>query len=291
MWVRALGFAALVAGLAWMALSVRHADEELEQARAELLRRWEHESASMGADERDLAGRVARWVAGGTGEYAGDFVADELPAQTGLRDVLKRPMVYVRGALADLRTPQWMKESTREAGRDALLLCLLDPPDGRAEMDLVRRTLSAYGNDERMRKATAHVRPLGPALVGLSVLDPVWRGRVVEAKDRRRLGVLGRILDQAPLEEARQAARASLLLFAIDEPGELSAPPELDGERPHHIRLGLVDLTTQKELVRFRRRVDPSWLSDSTRAELARGVDDCTLAFDLRQALSQGSLR
>ena len=77
-----------------------------------------------------------------------------------------------------------------------------------------------------------------------------------------------------------------MLLFAIDEPGERTAVSELDGEKPHWVRVGLIDLTTGQLLLRLRRRVDPSGLSEVTRAEYARGVDDCSLALDVRQAVT-----
>ncbi len=52
------------------------------------------------------------------------------------------------------------------------------------------------------------------------------------------------------------------------------------------MRVGLVDLEKDKVLLKLRRHVDPSWLSDATRAEYARGADSCTLAMDVRSALS-----
>jgi hypothetical protein len=68
----------------------------------------------------------------------------------------------------------------------------------------------------------------------------------------------------------------------MDEPGDRSIPAELDGERPHHVRVGLVDLASKKQLLALRRKVDPSWLSPTARAEYASGIDACTLALDVR---------
>jgi hypothetical protein len=48
----------------------------------------------------------------------------------------------------------------------------------------------------------------------------------------------------------------------------------------------LSDLTSGQLLLRFRRGVDPSWLSPAARAEYASGIDSCALAFDLREALA-----
>jgi predicted RNA binding protein with dsRBD fold (UPF0201 family) len=75
-------------------------------------------------------------------------------------------------------------------------------------------------------------------------------------------------------------------LLALDEPGDQGGPTELDGERPHSVRVGLVDLSTKKVLLRMRRHVDPRWLSASARAELASGIDSCELALQVHKAVA-----
>jgi len=137
-----------------------------------------------------------------------------------------------------------------------------------------------------MQQATGHIARLGDAYVGLPFLQAKWREHIAHAEKHQTLVELGRNFDRAPLEAAREALEARLLLFAIDEPGERTAVSELDGEKPHWVRVGLIDLTTGQLLLRLRRRVDPSGLSEVTRAEYARGVDDCSLALDVRQAVT-----
>jgi hypothetical protein len=85
----------------------------------------------------------------------------------------------------------------------------------------------------------------------------------------------------APTERAMRALKGTVLLCAFDEPGTHDGPTELDGERPHDVRLGLVDLTASKVLLRLRRHVDPGWISTSRRMEYAVGLDACALAFDV----------
>jgi hypothetical protein len=70
----------------------------------------------------------------------------------------------------------------------------------------------------------------------------------------------------------------------MDEPGE-SGPADLDGERPHQVRAAIVDLRTDKLLIRVRKRVDPDWLAASTRSNFASAVDGCALALDVRASV------
>jgi hypothetical protein len=168
---------------------------------------------------------------------------------------------------------------------DPLVLCLMDPPAERSEKLLLRKVRSVYGASVSTRQATAHVARLGDAVVGLPLLGPDWSARIALAEHPRELAVLERTLDRAPLAGARQAAKSALLLVAIDEPGDRSVPAELDGERPHYVRVALFDLKSSEPVLRLRKRVDPAWLSDATRAEYAHGVDSCALALDVHQAV------
>jgi hypothetical protein len=69
----------------------------------------------------------------------------------------------------------------------------------------------------------------------------------------------------------------------MDEPDE-PGPADLDGERPHHVRVGLFDLKSSAVVLRARKRVDPNWLAAATRSTYASAVDGCDLALDVRSA-------
>jgi hypothetical protein len=77
--------------------------------------------------------------------------------------------------------------------------------------------------------------------------------------------------------------------LVVDEPGDAKAAAELDGERPHAVRVIVTDLASDQLQLRFRHDVDPSWLSAGARAEYASGIDSCALALDLRAALGPQS--
>jgi hypothetical protein len=162
---------------------------------------------------------------------------------------------------------------------------LLDPPSERDEKALrvKARLASTHGTTQA---ATSHVQRLAPVLEVLPLLSRDSQQRIATA-DAARLRDYQRLYDVAPVRAALRTAKARQLLLVVDEPGDAKIPAELDGERPHAVRVVLSDLADGTVQLRFRHRVDPSWLSATTRAEYASGVDSCGLALDLRNALAR----
>jgi hypothetical protein len=285
MLLRGVALSSIVAAVAFFGISRQQANQEVATSRASLLERWRVESKRLSAADRAAGGRVISLLSKAAGKYRGDFIADELKSAASLEKTLRRKAVYVRGPIDTFQNPKTLEATALSSVKDAFTLCLLEPPEERTEKQLLRKVRSVYAGSEKTSAATAHVQRLGDVFIGLPPLQAEFRERVANAPDVRALGALRRTLERAPLEEARRAAKAELLLFALDEPGDKQSPTELDGERPHHVRVALVDIRSQKPLFRLRQHVDPSWLSDATRSEYARGVDSCALGFDVRQAL------
>jgi hypothetical protein len=96
-------------------------------------------------------------------------------------------------------------------------------------------------------------------------------------------------LDHTPFDRALAALRAELLLVVFDEPGNATVPAELDGERPHDVRVALVETKTGHALLRMHVRVDPATWNAEARPSYASGLDSCALAFEAR-ALLGGTL-
>lgn len=286
MLLRAVALTSIAVALVWLVLTKRQADQETETLRASLIERWQRAQAPLTKPELALTQRLAALLKPELQRYPGDLVTARARAPH-LTRLLKQPTVYLRGPLAALGHAAGLEQSSRESAKDAFVLCLLDPPEKRSEKALLSRVKAAYAAGERMQRATKHVTRLGDAFVGLPFLDAGWREQVVRAKHHQELERLESSFARAPLQAAREALQARHLLFVIDEPGAPSAITELDGEKPHEVRVGLLDLVTGQVLLRLRRRVDPSGLSDTTRAEYARGVDDCGLALDVRQAVAE----
>jgi hypothetical protein len=159
------------------------------------------------------------------------------------------------------------------------------PPASRSEKALLAKARAANAADDRMAPA-AHVERVHDAILGFPLLAPAWEARVAAAGTRAELKSLQTIFRRAPLKAAKRAAKAQLLLFVIDEPGDGKGPTELDGERPHAVRVGLVELATEKLLLQLRRHVDPGWISEKARSEYASGIDSCALALDVRSEAS-----
>lgn len=261
----------------------RRAGNELEITRAALLTDLRAHSSTLTPTERELPARVAPWVVAEAHEYTADLVDPELRRPGQFEALLGSPAVYLRGTQAALATPQGIVEAARVSAKDALLLCLVEPPSASTEKVMLGRVRVAYTGGAEAR--TPRVRRLADAHLGLPFLAPAWERQVILAESPRDLRDLRRLLDKAPLGSAKAAAKAKVLLFAVDEPGQGDGPTEIDGERAHAVRLVLVDLAAERVLLRVRRAVDPSSFTEASRVQFASGLDSCRFALDVLDLL------
>ena len=118
--------------------------------------------------------------------------------------------------------------------------------------------------------------------MGLPFLAPELAKRAEASTDLTELGKMKTDFDRAPIDQAVAASKAEVLILAADEPGD--GIVELDGERPHFVRVGVVNLVTGEIVLKVRRRVDPGWISNAHRSSYAAGIDGCGLAYDVREA-------
>jgi hypothetical protein len=257
---------------------------QIEQQRASLLATLRTHESELTTDDRKLPGKVEKAVQmQAAPAYAGDRLPEALGKDGTLAELLSLPTLYLRGSLEVLSRASGVKEAAAASWADAFVLCLLDPPEARTEKALkakARVAMSARGMEPY-----AHVQRLAPLLDILPLLGGEWRGRVAAAESAAVLSDYRKLIDGAPIRPAVRAAKARQLLLVIDEPGDAKTAAELDGERPHAVRVILNDLTDGHVSLRFRKQVDPGWLSAATRAEYAAGIDSCALAVDLREAL------
>lgn len=265
----------------------RRDHDELDRARASLLATVRAETAQVTSEDTTALVRVESWLVRASGAWDGELADDELRAEGGLTRALARPVVYVRGPIANFTTVPRIAEASSASSKDALLLCLVEPPPSRVEMVMLPKVRIAYGVGTTMEEHTPNIRRLHDAVTGLPFLMPSWTAKVSAARDVADLARLRRDLERAPLARAKQAARAEVLLFALDEPSDRVGPAELDGERAHTVRIGLVELASGRVLLRTRKLVDPSWISMAKKSEYASGLDGCGLAFDVREGLKK----
>lgn len=285
--VIAMARVAIVATVAVAIYSVvghrRQERRELEADRARLLERVSAASAGLGLSEKEAVARTEPWLVRLAGPYEGDLVSEELRSAPAFRARLREPAVYLRGPLVSLRSAEGIAAAAAASAKDAVLYCLFDPPSARTEVAVlekarVGRTTAA------MEETTPDVRRFDDAVLGLPFLLPDWSDRVRAAEDGAALVRLRHAFDRAPIDRAKKAATAALLIVAIDEEGDGKGPTELDGERPHDIRLVLVDTRTGRDVFRFRRHVDPAWISKERRPTHSASLDGCAFAFDVHES-------
>jgi hypothetical protein len=278
--VIAVGATALVSTAV---MARRRYQEEVSRARAAVLDTVHAQSALVTAEERGFIGRVEPWLLGLAAGYEGDVVTDELRPPRALDAVLGRPSVYVRGPVAAFSSSAAIAETASTSTRDALLLCLLDPPASRAEKVVLAKVRAAYSGGANTGE---RARRLHDAEAGLKQLLFPWEERVHQARELRDLERIKADVGRVPVEQTKRAAQASLLIAAMDEPDE-AGPADLDGERAHQVRVAVIDLRADKVLLRARKRVDPNWLAATTRSNFASAVDGCALAFDVRAVVGR----
>lgn len=276
---------ALGLGIYTVVTNRRSEQRELERVRSELVALARSHAEGLGPNDLGAVARAESWLARVASPGFSETVVDELRAPGALEAKLSGPLVWVRGSLDGFGTPSAVAESIAASGKDALLLCMLHPPPARTEKILLDKIRPVYVGGPELEDHTANARRLHEAAVGLPYLLPPWSERVRAAADRGELSQLRRDLERAPVERAKLAAKAGLLLVALDEPGDGSGPTELDGERPHFVRVALIDVVASKVLLGTRRRVDPSWISDAKKPTRSMGLDSCALAFDVHEAV------
>ncbi len=278
---RFVAASALVAAVFAAGSSWRRERLHLESARAALLEEVRARAAELTDDDRGAIDRADAWLMRLAGPYAGDFVDDAMRAPGAVQEALGRPSVYVRGPVEAFASPASIASAAAASFKDPLVLCLVAPPTARSEKAMMHPVRVVYDGGQAAEGEAPHVRLLSEAEAGLPYLLPSWASHVEQAASLAAIDGLRSEFHAAPAERAVRALKAGVLLCAFDEPGTHDGPTELDGERPHDVRLGLVDLAASKVLLRLRRHVDPGWISTSRRAEYAVGLDACALALDV----------
>jgi hypothetical protein len=256
---------------------------QLEAARAALLETLRTKSAPLTDRDKTAVARDEAWLTRLAGFYEGDVVAPEVHDPAAFATTLARPAVYVRGALASFASAPGIANAASSSMKDPLLVCLLDPPATRTEKTLLAKVREVYGTALSSAPQAPSFSRLAAAEAGLPFLLPPFADRVRAAQDPDEIDRLARELARAPTDEARRAVKAGLLVAAMDEPGDGTGPTELDGERAHFVRVGIVDLAADKVLLRVRKHVDPGWISEAKRPQYAAGLDGCALAMDVRE--------
>jgi len=278
--VRAVALTSLVVLVVLVTSTLLRESRALDARRTKLLQRQHELRADLGPDDLDAPRRMAAFLPEFAGARRADDVDGELAVPDAWAKLVAAPGVYLRSSLAGVSGR--VEDSAESSLLDAFVLCLRSPPRARTETELRSKARAAAGGRASALEGMARLYDL---LVGLPLLGADFEGRVRRADTLSALAKLERELDRAPLPRAKLGARARYFWVVVDEPSFEKVPAELDGERPHDVRVGLVDLVRGKVLLRLARKVDPSFVSAPARAEHASGIDSCALAWDVRAAV------
>ncbi len=275
--VRALVIVVIGGVVASIVIARRQSARELEAMRQRILDDVHQKGGGVTEADRAATSRDEAWLLKSSGAYEGER------AYGDLTELFARPAVYVRGSTDAFTTSNGVARAIKSSTKDSLLACLITPPTARTEKALMERVRVVYDGGAAFEKQTANVRELAEADAALRVLSPEWEQSVRRADDLLELSRRKTEFERAPLDLGIQALRASTLIIAMDETSNSTGPSELDGERPHDVRLVVIDLIASKVLLSARKRVDPSVWSPTVRANYASGIDGCAFAFDLRK--------
>jgi hypothetical protein len=260
-----------VVAVVWIAGKRRETGHALELQRAGVLDAFSSRTANVGEEDRGAIARDEAVLVRLAGPWEGDLAT---PTSIG------RSIVYVRGPIESFTSAASIEKAAAASLDDAFARCFVDPPRSRSERDVLPKVRAIYTGP-----AAGKVERLADAYSARRVMSPAWQARVRAAQTEKELAALRSEVEHTPFERARSVWRAELLLVVMDEPGDANAPAELDGERPHEVRVALVDTKTGTPLLRMRKRVDPSAWSVGARPDYAAGLDACALAFDARALL------
>jgi hypothetical protein len=276
----ALGMLIAILSALWDARQRRI--HQLEETRAALLGELQRRFGALTVAQKKLPGRIVAAVQQHAGpDYPGDWLEEDLKKDSArVVAALSADTIYLRASMAALAGAADVNELAKVAGespKDAFVACLQSPPATRTEKALRASVRAAYAGTI----PTPHVHRLFPLLSVAPLWAPDWERSVRDASSQPRVDALTRSFRRADVDAALRAVRAEQVLLVIDEPGDQTVPAELDGERPHHVRVVLARLNDDRVRLRRRVAVDPSWLSATTRAEYAHAIDSCTLALDV----------
>ncbi|WP_437475732.1 hypothetical protein WME75_24035 [Sorangium sp. So ce1014] len=270
---------AVVIGLLAIAMYV-HDRRTVEAERRALLTVLDERRAGLPAGHESFVEATDRWIgeAASDGDPA-DVVDPSLRAPGALDALLRRPAVYVRAPRAELRDARGIDDAARGSDKDAFLLCLMKPPPSPSERDRLTKVRGVYFGGTKVDEETANVRRLAEARLGLAALGPAFEGSVRAAPELSALRRLRKALEESPIELAKKAAGAEILIVVVESPIETETLAS-------SARVSLVDLAAKKVLLRVGRRVDEQGLSPMGVLHREQ-IEGCGLALAVRRSVEE----
>ncbi|MDI1479389.1 hypothetical protein [Polyangium sp. y55x31] len=261
----------VIAGL--FAAMVFHERRELEAERTALLAEIDALRPGLPAGHEGLVEdtELLLMEAAADGDTV-EIIDPALRAAGALDATLRRPALYVRAPAAELHDAHGVDDAARGSIKDAFLVCLMYPPASTSERDLLAKVRGVYFAGAKVDDETANVRRLAELRIGLAVLAPAFETSVRTAQDRNVLKRLRKDLQKAPVDLAKKAAAAQLMLVVADTRAGA--------------RVTLFDLAAKKPLLRVLRKNEELALS-SLGATHREELEACSLAVAVRRAVTE----
>jgi hypothetical protein len=284
----------IVACLIAIVVIYRFVDErQLGVSKDALLAKERAVRATAGASWFPLRDGIEKLVLEAANEPATDMV-DPVVQRWDFRSL---PGLYLRLRAVDASNVTSLRRAASVSQRDGFVGCFLREPNpaaARGEPDAGAFSEQPW-NWQKAYEATR-------------ILTDEWTNEVTAAEDPLRLRVFEQQYDKAIKTEIPAAIdlikRSQFFLFVLDEdaaeahPSEAGAPvTEADLQlTPHFARVHLVDLKTQKLVLRVRRAADASFVfagenavrDPETLDAMKRQVQNCALAKEVDRAIREG---
>jgi len=287
----------LVAALAAILVGYRYvAARQLGTAKDGLLSKERAVRSTVGAAWFPLRDGIERMVLDAATKPQADFIDPEASRW----EFRALPGLYLRLRAAEARDVASIRHAAASSQRDGFVGCFLREPNAAA----ARGDADAGAFAEQpwnWQKAYAATR----------ILTDEWADDVRASEDPLRLRVFEQQYDKAMKTEIPAAVelvkQAQFFLFVLDEDSpevhasEAGAPVTLaDLERaPHVAGVHLVDLRTQKEILRVKRSAEATFVFAGEQAvhdpetldAMKRQVNNCALAKEVDRAIKESTSR
>jgi hypothetical protein len=266
---------------------VQTRQEQLAAAKLALVSARGALQSTLNPRARAIGERVSRLLTREANSYHGAARHEQLGSLAEWDALLNRPIVYARLDVDKVSEPERFDAVLSESRKDAFVACLKQPPADRTEKELMKRVTDAFG--QGAQEYTSNIHRVHDALVTLRVLDPAIDRQIERADELSPVLSLQHTWDQARIDERLPAVFGEVLVAVLDEPKLPDTPVELDGASVHGVRVAVVDISREQDVVLLRTHfdLDPSWVSERRRHQYAQGLEGCRMAYDVRTALAQ----
>jgi hypothetical protein len=285
---------------------------ELDARRSEVAARQRAVATALGGDGLALRDKLEGWVMA----LAGSDLPERVAEGVTLAELEAGPVIYVRLALADARTPEGIRKGAARSLRDGFTSCLFvgragDPRQGLACTVTAQCGPGEVCSDWSTCAPPSHPYNLRLLYEGVRVLEPGWAKALEAAKDDLQVRAIELDLESVAKHEVVAAAelvrRSKYFTAVLDEmPADGVTPQAVAGESAeaalqatdHGVRVGIWNIGTGAPLAvlrltaagRFVRLGAGAALPTETLRVQQRQANNCAVATDVREILASGRL-